>query len=130
MHPSSSPFSCRFSLIPNFTPVIIPRKLFPFTLLFLPLDLPICTLSVAIFPFVFLFRFPFSVFFVHLHFYSPSLYTFSRRFIFSSSLLFLKMFLQFLLSILPCKPFPVYLYLPVFYFHPFSSSSVFYSHLS
>jgi hypothetical protein len=51
MHPSSSPFSCRFSLIPNFTPVIIPRQLFSFSFLFLPLDLPICTLSVASFKF-------------------------------------------------------------------------------
>jgi hypothetical protein len=56
--------------------------------------------------------------------------TFSRRCVISSSLLLLKMFLPFLLSLIPCKPFPVYLYLPVSYFHLFSSISLFSSHLS
>jgi hypothetical protein len=59
---------------------------------------------------VLLFRFPFSLF---LPFYSPSLYTLTRWFIFSSSVLLLKIFLQFLLSIIPYKLFPVYLYLPL-----------------
>jgi hypothetical protein len=68
------------------------------------------------------------VFFIHPPFYSPSLYTFSRLFGFSSSLV-LQINLQFLLSLIPYKPFPIYLYLPVSYFHPFSSISLFSSHL-
>jgi hypothetical protein len=39
----------------------------------------------------------------------------------SYSLLLLANFLQFLLSLIPSKPVPVYLYFPVSYFHPFSS---------
>jgi hypothetical protein len=106
--------------ISNFTPVIIPPVALPFFFSFfahLPSHLysfgsnfPLCT------------SFPVSVFFVHITFYSLSLYTFSRRFIISYSLL-LKMFLQFLLRLIPYKPFPVYLYLPVSYFHLFSSIS-------
>jgi hypothetical protein len=65
------------------------------------------------------FHFPFSIFLVHLPFHSPYLCTFSRRVVFSS-LLLLKFFLQFLLSLIPSKPFPVYLYLPLSYFHHFS----------
>jgi hypothetical protein len=40
------------------------------------------------------------------------------------SLLLLANFLQFLLSLIPSKPVPVYLYFPVSYFHPFSSISL------
>jgi hypothetical protein len=43
----------------------------------------------------------------------------------SSPLLLLEIFLQFLLSLIPSKPLPVYLYFPVSYFHPFSSISLF-----
>jgi hypothetical protein len=124
MHPSSSPFS----LIPNFNPVIVLPVALPFFFSFfvhLPSHLysfgsnfPLCTSS------------PVSVFFVHLTFYSLSLYTFSRRFIVSYSLLLLKIFLQFLLPLIPYKPFPVYLHLPVCYFYLFSSISFFSSHLS
>jgi hypothetical protein len=114
----SSFFSCRFSLIANFTPVIIPPVALPFFFsLFVPRpshsysfgsDFPLCA------------SFPVSVYFVHLPFYLPSLYTFSRRFVFSSSLLLLKIFHQLLLSLILYKPFPVYLlYLLGFYFHPF-----------
>jgi hypothetical protein len=126
--PSSSPFSCQFSLIPNFTLVIIQSVALPFFFsLFVPCpshlysfgsDFPLCA------------SFPVSVFSVDLPFYSPSLYTFFRRFILSSSLLLLKIFLRFLFSLIRYKPFPIYLYLPVFYFHRFSSISLFYSHLS
>jgi hypothetical protein len=42
----------------------------------------------------------------------------------SYSLLLLANFLQFLLSLIPSKPVPVYLYFPVSYFHPFSSISL------
>jgi hypothetical protein len=48
----------------------------------------------------------------------------------SYSLLLLENFLQFLLSLIPSKPVPVYLYFPVSYFHPFSSISLFCSQLS
>jgi hypothetical protein len=47
-----------------------------------------------------------------------------------SSLLLLEIFLQFLLSLIPSKPLPVYLYFPVSYFHPFSSISLFSGQLS
>jgi hypothetical protein len=63
MHPSSFPFSCRSSLIPNFTPVIIPPVALSFFFShFAPRpshlysfgsDFPLCT------------SFPVSVFFVH-----------------------------------------------------------------
>jgi hypothetical protein len=39
-------------------------------------------------------------------------------------LLLLANFLQFLLSLIPSTPVPVYLYFPVSYFHPFSSISL------
>jgi hypothetical protein len=42
----------------------------------------------------------------------------------SYSLLLLANFLQFLLSLIPSKPVPVYLYFPVSYFHPFSYISL------
>jgi hypothetical protein len=48
----------------------------------------------------------------------------------SSSLLLLEMFLQFLLSLIPSKPLPIYLYFPVSYFHSFSSISLFSGQLS
>jgi hypothetical protein len=48
----------------------------------------------------------------------------------SYSLLLLANFLQFLLSLIPSKPVPVYLYFPVSYFHPFSSISLFSGQLS
>jgi hypothetical protein len=51
LHPSSSPLSCRFSSIPNFTPIIIPPTALLFFFFFLPIALPICTLSVV--PFLF-----------------------------------------------------------------------------
>jgi hypothetical protein len=48
----------------------------------------------------------------------------------SYSLLLLANFLQFLLSLIPSKPVPVYLYFPVSYFHPFSSISLLSGQLS
>jgi hypothetical protein len=48
----------------------------------------------------------------------------------SYSLLLLANFLQFLLSLIPSKPIPVYLYFPVSYFHPFSSISLLSGQLS
>jgi hypothetical protein len=48
----------------------------------------------------------------------------------SFSLLLLENFLQFLLSLIPFKPVPVYLYFPVSYCHPFSSISLFSGQLS
>jgi hypothetical protein len=48
----------------------------------------------------------------------------------SYSLLLLANFLQFLLSLIPSKPVPVYLYFPVSYFHPFSSISLLSDQLS
>jgi hypothetical protein len=48
----------------------------------------------------------------------------------SYSLLLLENFLQFLLSLIPSKPVPVYLYFPVSYFYPFSSISLFSGQLS
>jgi hypothetical protein len=48
----------------------------------------------------------------------------------SYSLLLLANFLQFLLSLIPFKPVPVYLYFPVSYFHPFSSISLLSGQLS
>jgi hypothetical protein len=97
MYPSSSPFSCRFSLIPNFTPIIIPSVVLPF--FFSLFDLP--DLYSFDSDFSLCASFPVCVFFVHLTFYSPSLCTFSRPLVFSSSLLLLKFFLQFLLSLIP-----------------------------
>jgi hypothetical protein len=47
-----------------------------------------------------------------------------------SSLLLLENVLQFLLSLIPSKPLPVYLYFPVSYFHPFSSIFLFSGQLS
>jgi hypothetical protein len=48
----------------------------------------------------------------------------------SYSLLLLANFLQFLLSLIPSKPVPIYLYFPVSYFHPFSSISLLSGQLS
>jgi hypothetical protein len=48
----------------------------------------------------------------------------------SSYSLLLANFLQFLLSLIPSKPVPVYLYFPVSYFHPFSSISLLSGQLS
>jgi hypothetical protein len=48
----------------------------------------------------------------------------------SYSLLLLANFLQFLLSFIPSKPVPVYLYFPVSYFHSFSSISLLSGQLS
>jgi hypothetical protein len=48
----------------------------------------------------------------------------------SYSLFLLANFLQFLLSLIPSKPVPVYLYFPVSYFHPFSSISLLSGQLS
>jgi hypothetical protein len=48
----------------------------------------------------------------------------------SYSLLLLANFLQFLLSLIPSTPVPVYLYFPVSYFHPFSSISLLSGQLS
>jgi hypothetical protein len=48
----------------------------------------------------------------------------------SYSLLLLANFIQFLLSLIPSKPVPVYLYFPVSYFHPFSSISLLSGQLS
>jgi hypothetical protein len=48
----------------------------------------------------------------------------------SFSLLLLQNVFQFLLSLIPSKPLPVYVYFPVSYFHPFSSISLFSGQLS
>jgi hypothetical protein len=48
----------------------------------------------------------------------------------SYSLLLLANFLQFLLSLIPSTPVPVYLYFPVSYFHPFFSLSLLSGQLS
>jgi hypothetical protein len=89
MHPFSSPFFFN----PQFHPCYY--SLGSFSLfLFLLLDLPICTLSVATFLFVLLFPFSLPIYlFIHLLFV-PFLDG-------SSSLLLLKIFLQFLLSVIP-----------------------------
>jgi hypothetical protein len=102
---------------------------FPFSFLFLPVDLPICALSVATFPFVLLLRFPFSLsmyLFIHLLFVpflagsSSLLLSFFYKFFFSFSSL------SSHINYSPC--ICIFLY-PIFTLCPISIY-LFFSHLS